>query len=56
MILFAFMCKRFFQLITFTYETKLKGRDGIAVQKSLHFLPDFIGNFSEVGETHADGG
>jgi len=27
--LFIFVCKRFFQLITFMYVTKLKGRDGI---------------------------
>jgi len=38
------------------YDTKLKGRDGIAVYKSLHFSPDYIGNFPEVGETHVDGG
>jgi len=56
MILFVFICKRFFQLISFIYETKLKGHDGIAVYKSLHFSADFIGNFSEVGETHVDGG
>jgi len=31
------------------YETKLKGHDGIAVYKSLHFSADFIGNFPEVG-------
>jgi len=28
----------------------------IAMYKSQHFSPDFIGNFPEVGETHADGG
>jgi len=57
MILFVFICKRFFKLISFMYETKLKGHDGIAVYKQvLHFSPDFIGNFPEVGETHADGG
>jgi len=33
------------------YETKLKGRDGIAVYKSLHFSPDYIGNFPEIGES-----
>jgi len=38
------------------YETKLQGHDGIAVYKSLHFSPDFIGNFPEVRETHVDGG
>jgi len=38
------------------YVTKLKGRDGIAVYKSLHFSPDYIGNFLDVGETHADCG
>ena len=38
------------------YETKLKGHDGIAVYKSLHFSADFIGNFPKVGETHVDGG
>ena len=38
------------------YETKLKGHDGIAMYKSLHFSADFIGNFPEVGETHVDGG
>jgi len=37
------------------YETKLRGRDGIAVDKSLHFSADFIGNFPEVGETRVDG-
>jgi len=37
------------------YETKLKGHDGIAVYKSLHFSAEFIGNFPEVGETHVDG-
>jgi len=56
MILFVFICKIFFQLITSMYETKLKGHDSIAVYKPLHFSPDFIGNFPEVGETHADGG
>jgi len=56
MILFVFICKRFFQLISFMYETKLKGHDGIAVYKSLHFSADFIGNFPKVGETHVDGG
>ena len=56
MILFVFMCEIFFQLISFIYETKLKGHDGIAVYKSLHFSTDFIGNFPEVGETHVDGG
>jgi len=56
MILFLFICKRFFQLISFMYETKLQGHDGIAVDKSLHFSLDFIGNFPEVGETHVDGG
>jgi len=56
MILFVFVCKSFFQIIAFMYVTKLKGRDGIAVYKSLHFSPDFIGNFPEVGGTHADGG
>jgi len=50
MILFVFMWKIFFQLVTFMYETKLKGHDGIAVYKSLHFLPNFIGNFPEVEE------
>jgi len=29
MILFVFVCKRFFQPIAFMYVTKLKGRDGI---------------------------
>jgi len=38
------------------YETKPEGHDGIAVRKSLYFSPDFIGNFPEAGETHADGG
>jgi len=38
------------------YETKLKGLDGIAVYKSLHFSADSIGNFPEVGEMHADCG
>jgi len=38
------------------YETKLQGHDGITVYTSSHFSPDFIGNFPEVGETHADGG
>jgi len=38
------------------YEMKLKGHDGIAMYKSLHFSADFIGNFPEVGETHVDGG
>jgi len=56
MILFVFICKRFFQLISFMYETELKGHDGIAVYKSLHFSADFIGNFPEVGEMHVDGG
>jgi len=28
------------------YEMKLKGHDGTAVYKSLHFSPDFIGNFT----------
>jgi len=56
MILFVFIWKRFFQLITFMYETKPEGHDGIAVYKSLHFSPDNIGNFPEVGETHVDGG
>jgi len=56
MILFVFVCKRFFQLISFMYETKLKGHDGIAVYKTLRFSADFIGNFTEVGETHVDGG
>jgi len=55
MILFVFICKIFFQLISFMCETKLKGH-GIAVCKSLHFSADFIGNFPEVGETHVDGG
>jgi len=39
MVLFVFICKRFFQLISFMYETKLKVHDGIAVYKSLHFSP-----------------
>ena len=56
MILFVFICKRFFQLFSFMYETNLKGHYGIAVYKSLHFSPVFIGNFPEVRETHADGG
>jgi len=56
MILFVFICKRFFQLITFMSVTKLKGHDDIAVYKSLHFSTDFIGNFPEVGGTHVDGG
>ena len=57
MILFVFICKRFFHLISFIWnETKLKGHDGIAVYTSLHFSADFIGNFSAVGETHVDGG
>jgi len=38
------------------YETKLKGHDGMAVYESLHFSPDFTGNFPGVRETHADGG
>ena len=38
------------------YEMKLKGHDGIAEYKYLQFSPDFIANFPEVGETHADGG
>jgi len=42
MILFVFICNRFFQLITFMYETKLKGHDDLAVYKSLHFSPNFI--------------
>jgi len=54
--LFVFVCKSFFQLIAFMYVMKLKGRDGKAVYKSLHFSPDYIGNFPEVGEKHADGG
>jgi len=48
MILFVFICKGFFQLISFMYETKLKGHDGIAVYKPLHFSADFIGNFSQI--------
>jgi len=56
MIIFVFIRKRYFQLITFMYETKLKGHDGIAVYKSLHFSPGFTGSFPEVGETHVDGG
>ena len=56
MILFVFICKRFFQLTSFMYEMKLKRHDGIAVYKSLHFSVDLIGNFPEVGETHVDGG
>ena len=36
-------------------ETKVKGRDGIVVYKFLHYLLDYIGNFLEEGETHADG-
>jgi len=31
------------------YVTKLKGHDGIAVYKSLHFSPDYIGNFPRQG-------
>ena len=34
---------RIFQFISFMCETELKGHDGIAVYKSLHFSPDFIG-------------
>jgi len=56
MILFVFICKRFFQPIIFIFETKLKGHDGIALCKSWHFPPNFIGTLPEVGETHADGG
>jgi len=48
MILFVFICKRFFQLITFIYKTKLKGHDGIAVYKPLHFSPDFTGNIPKI--------
>jgi len=55
-MIFSRFFSRFFQLIGFMYETKLKGHDGIAVYKSLHFSADFIGNFPEVGETHVDGG
>jgi len=56
MIPFVFICKRFFQHISFMYETKLKGHDSIAVYKSLHFSADFTGNLPEVGETHVDYG
>jgi len=47
MTLFVFICKGFFQLITFMYEMKLKGHNGVAVYKSLHFSPDFIEYFPE---------
>jgi len=49
MILFVSIFKIFFQFISFMYETKLKGHDGIAVYKSLHFSADFIGTLPEVG-------
>jgi len=39
MILFA---KHFFQLVTFMYETKLKGNDSVAVYKPLRFPPNFM--------------
>jgi len=51
-IFFVFVCKIFFQFISFMYELQLKGHDGIAVYKSFHFSPDFIGNFPEVAEMH----
>ena len=34
------------------YVMKLKGRDGIAVYKSLHFSPDYIGNLPYLGEKY----
>jgi len=49
MILFVFVCESFYQLISFMHETKLKGHGGITMYKSLHYSPDFIRKFPEVG-------